>query len=224
MKVNNMGRRIVMVGCAVMLVLGFLAACGSGFPDASRTGSPSTEHAASPQASAPSSSSAAETGGASASAEGMARPPGPSAAAAEPSPASASAGHEAEPSEPSPSATETPDAAASPPEPSAPDDAATSPAASSRAPADAPDEEPAVHVVEIKDFAFSPETLEIRAGDAVKFVNRDDVGHTATADDGSFDTGILKRDEEQTVTFAEAGEFPYYCEPHPGMRGTIVVK
>ncbi|WP_199624760.1 cupredoxin domain-containing protein [Paenibacillus alkalitolerans] len=88
----------------------------------------------------------------------------------------------------------------------------------------AADEQPAAaHVVEIVDFAFSPEKLEIKAGDTVTFVNRDKVGHTATADDKSFDTGQLGRDEEKQITFNEAGEFSYFCSPHPGMKATIVV-
>ncbi|TLS48476.1 hypothetical protein FE782_30540 [Paenibacillus antri] len=87
-----------------------------------------------------------------------------------------------------------------------------------------PKAEPVRHVVEIVDFAFSQDRLEINAGDTVVFVNKDAVGHTATAEDGSFDTGILKQGEEKEVTFAEAGEFPYICTPHPGMKATILVK
>jgi plastocyanin len=87
-----------------------------------------------------------------------------------------------------------------------------------------PAEAPVVHTVEIIEFAFSPETIEIKAGDIVAFVNRDEVGHTATADDESFDTGLLKKDEEKRVTFDAAGEFSYICLPHPTMKGTIKVK
>ncbi|MDG0795301.1 plastocyanin/azurin family copper-binding protein [Cohnella ginsengisoli] len=88
------------------------------------------------------------------------------------------------------------------------------------------DEKPAAktYVVEISDFSFTVEKLEIHPGDSVKFVNRDKVKHTATADDGSFDTGLLGQDESKTVVFENEGEFGYYCTPHPGMRATIVVK
>lgn len=79
-------------------------------------------------------------------------------------------------------------------------------------------------MVEIRNFAYSPQTVEIRAGGSVRFINRDRAGHTATADDGYFDTGMLGQNEEAVITFDEAGEFPYYCIPHPHMRGTIVVK
>ena len=80
-----------------------------------------------------------------------------------------------------------------------------------------------VHVVEIVNFAFSPSTLEIKQGDSVKFINRDEVKHTATGDDDSFDTGLLGQDEEHVIIFSETGEFHYYCTPHPGMQGTITV-
>ncbi|MDG0808921.1 cupredoxin domain-containing protein [Cohnella rhizosphaerae] len=80
------------------------------------------------------------------------------------------------------------------------------------------------YVVEIADFSFTVDKLEIHPGDSVTFVNRDKIKHTATADDGSFDTGLLGQDESKTVVFKKAGEFGYYCTPHPGMRATIVVK
>lgn len=98
--------------------------------------------------------------------------------------------------------------------------ASGSPAAATAKPA----EKTTAHTVEITNFAFSPETLEISKGDTVTFINKDEVSHTATADDGSFDTGLLAQKESKTVTFNETGEFGYYCEPHPGMRGTIIVK
>lgn len=77
--------------------------------------------------------------------------------------------------------------------------------------------------VEIKDFAFSPATLNVKVGDTVTWTNQDSVGHSATADDGSFDTGILAQGESNTVTFTEAGTFSYHCTPHPNMTATVVV-
>ncbi len=89
---------------------------------------------------------------------------------------------------------------------------------------DASEQSVKVHIVEIVDFAFSPGKLEIHAGDRVKFINRDKVKHSATANGKSFDTGLLGQDEGKEVTFAEDGEFTYYCMPHPAMKGTIIVK
>lgn len=78
--------------------------------------------------------------------------------------------------------------------------------------------------VEIKGFAFSPASITVKAGTQVTFTNRDSVGHTATADDASFDTGILAKDESGTVTFDTPGTFTYHCTPHPNMKGTVVVE
>lgn len=82
----------------------------------------------------------------------------------------------------------------------------------------------AANAVEISNFKFSPPTLTVKVGDKVTWTNRDSVGHTATADDGSFDTGILDQGKSGTVTFDKAGTFGYYCVPHPKMRGTIIVQ
>ncbi|MDQ8734309.1 plastocyanin/azurin family copper-binding protein [Paenibacillus sp. LHD-38] len=89
---------------------------------------------------------------------------------------------------------------------------------------DKPSDAVTVHTVEITNFAFSPEKLEISQGDIVTFINKDEVKHSATADNGEFDTELLAQNESMKVTFSDAGEFGYYCIPHPGMRGSIVVK
>ena len=75
----------------------------------------------------------------------------------------------------------------------------------------------------IKDFAFSPKPLVVPAGTVVRIVNEDDAPHTATADDGAFDTGSLGRDESEDITLPAAGEFSYHCAIHDYMRGVIRV-
>ena len=87
----------------------------------------------------------------------------------------------------------------------------------------------AVKVVEIRNMQFVPATLTIKAGDSVKWVNRDRAPHTATRDSGDprFDTGNLSKDQEsKAVTFsAESGAegFDYVCTIHDGMRGKVIV-
>ena len=81
-----------------------------------------------------------------------------------------------------------------------------------------------VYTVVIKEFSFNPSVLAIKAGDSVTFVNEDSVRHTATDLNGAFDTGLLSKGQEgSTVTFDSAGEFGYFCIPHPGMRGMITI-
>lgn len=80
------------------------------------------------------------------------------------------------------------------------------------------------HVIDISNFSFSMDTLEIHKGDTVTFINHDSAEHSATADDNSFDTGLLAKDESKTITFDQAGEISYHCSVHPGMQAKIDVK
>jgi plastocyanin len=80
------------------------------------------------------------------------------------------------------------------------------------------------NTVEIKNFAYSPATLTVKVGDTVTWTNKDIAGHSATADDGSFDTGVLSQGESGSFTFTKAGTFGYFCTPHPNIKGTIIVE
>lgn len=77
--------------------------------------------------------------------------------------------------------------------------------------------------VTIVNIAFDPPTLEVAVGATVTWTNEDGVQHTATADDGSFDTGAIEQGGTAEVTFNTAGTFAYTCAFHPGMHGEIVV-
>jgi plastocyanin len=79
-------------------------------------------------------------------------------------------------------------------------------------------------VVHIASFAFKPADLTVHVGDSVTFVNDDNVAHTATASDKSFDSGNLDANAKWTHTFNTAGSFSYVCSYHPMMKGTISVK
>ena len=56
------------------------------------------------------------------------------------------------------------------------------------------------------------------------WTNRDAVGHTATARNGSWDTGALDEGQSGSVRFTVAGTYRYVCTPHPDMTGTVVVR
>ncbi len=77
--------------------------------------------------------------------------------------------------------------------------------------------------VDIADFAFDPDPLEIPVGTTVTWTNQDTAPHTATADDGSFDSGRLDNGGTFSFTFDTPGTYPYHCDIHPRMTGTIVV-
>jgi plastocyanin len=78
--------------------------------------------------------------------------------------------------------------------------------------------------VTIQNMAFSPATLTVKVGDKVTWTNQDSVGHSSTADDNSFDTGVIAQGQSGTNTFAKAGTYTYHCSVHPNMKATIIVQ
>jgi len=78
--------------------------------------------------------------------------------------------------------------------------------------------------VAIDGFAFKPADITVPAGTAVVWYNNDSVIHTATARDGSFDSGSLSKGDTFSHTFEAKGSFEYYCIPHPYMTGVIIVE
>ena len=77
--------------------------------------------------------------------------------------------------------------------------------------------------VTIKDFKFSPASITVHVGDTITWTNQDIAPHTATASDGSFDTGTINKGKSGSATFSKAGTIPYICSIHPNMKGTVVV-
>jgi len=80
------------------------------------------------------------------------------------------------------------------------------------------------NAVTIQNFAFSPATITIKAGEKVTWTNQDSIGHSATADNGSFDTGVLQQGQSGNVTFSKTGTFTYHCSVHPNMKATVIVQ
>jgi plastocyanin len=144
--------------------------------------------------------------------------PEPEPAAPEPAPAPAAP---PEPAAPAPAAPEQPAAALAPAEPEAPEP--------QRVRDDAPVDEPrasaaASTTVTIKDFDFTPAAITVNVGDTVTWTNDGPTAHSATASNGSFDTGIYGAGESRSHTFDQAGTFAYICTPHPFMKGTVTVQ
>lgn len=78
--------------------------------------------------------------------------------------------------------------------------------------------------VHLHNDAFSPATLTVHTGDTVRWINDDDDAHTVTATDGSFDSKGLDTNSSWSHTFTKTGTYKYFCQLHPFMKGTIVVK
>jgi plastocyanin len=79
--------------------------------------------------------------------------------------------------------------------------------------------------IEIKDFAFNPQTLTVKSGEKVTWINRDEEPHTIVSVEKQFKKSTaLDTDQEFTITAAAPGTYNYFCSVHPKMTGTIVVE
>ncbi len=77
--------------------------------------------------------------------------------------------------------------------------------------------------VKISNYAFSPQTITVTAGTAVMWTNMDQIAHTVTASDNSFDSGNLNQNQSWTHTFSKPGKYAYVCSYHPNMTATVIV-
>jgi len=77
--------------------------------------------------------------------------------------------------------------------------------------------------VAVKDFAFNPATITATVGQTITFTNGDSAPHTATLDDGSCTTPNIANGASDGLTFSAAGTYPFHCNVHPNMKGTITV-
>lgn len=81
---------------------------------------------------------------------------------------------------------------------------------------------PRVHTVVIDDMVFGPAPSGVRAGDTVRWVNKDIFRHTATARDRSFDVDLPPDATADTVV-RRPGPIKVYCRFHPGMKLDLTV-
>jgi plastocyanin len=78
--------------------------------------------------------------------------------------------------------------------------------------------------IEIKDFAFNPQTITVKAGEKVTWINRDEEPHTVVSVEKQFKKSTaLDTDQEFSITAGGPGTYTYFCSVHPKMTGTIVV-
>ena len=83
---------------------------------------------------------------------------------------------------------------------------------------------PKVHTVTIADMRFMPQTLSVARGDLVVWVNKDIVPHTATAQDGGFDSKTIESNASWALRVRKVGKFDYVCTLHPTMKALLHVK
>ncbi|MFF4550741.1 cupredoxin domain-containing protein [Streptomyces sp. NPDC001435] len=101
----------------------------------------------------------------------------------------------------------------------------TTPSPASSAPAPASTNAGAPRIT-MKNFAFNPATLTVKAGEKITVVNEDSTAHTVTASEGgAFDTGSIAGGKSGTFTApSKAGSYAFTCTFHPNMKGTLTVR
>jgi amicyanin len=77
--------------------------------------------------------------------------------------------------------------------------------------------------VAIRNFAFGPQVVTIKAGTTVHWTNNDTEAHTVTSDNGVFHSPVLQPGASYSYTFTKPGTYSYYCTIHPFMTGKVVV-
>ena len=77
--------------------------------------------------------------------------------------------------------------------------------------------------VSISGFQFDPADLPVAPGTEVTWTNDDPESHTVTADDGSFDSGVMDPGATFSAVVDAEGAVTYICQIHPAMKGTITV-
>ena len=80
--------------------------------------------------------------------------------------------------------------------------------------------------ITIKNFAFDPPALTVKAGTVVTWTNQDGAAHTIVSDTGSpepFTSSPFSTGQSYSFTFTRPGTYPYHCSIHPSMTGTVTV-
>ncbi len=78
--------------------------------------------------------------------------------------------------------------------------------------------------VPMRSYLFLPETITVKKGATITWINEDAPAHTVTADDGTWDSGRLAWGDTWKRTFEAAGTFAYHCALHGPMKATVVVE
>jgi plastocyanin len=78
-------------------------------------------------------------------------------------------------------------------------------------------------VVHMKDIQFDPEKATAKAGQAVCWVNDEDIQHDVSAENGAFESDLYGKGKTYTTTVADPGTIGYVCTVHPNMTGTLEV-
>ena len=79
------------------------------------------------------------------------------------------------------------------------------------------------HLVEIRNLEFMPKSIEVKPGDKITWINYDLVPHTVTADDESWDSGLINSNDKWETEVKEDMYASYFCRYHPTMKARLDV-
>ncbi|MCH9698813.1 MAG: amicyanin [Gammaproteobacteria bacterium] len=77
------------------------------------------------------------------------------------------------------------------------------------------------HIIEIRDLNFFPAEIKVNPGDTVRWVNKDFVPHTATANNRNWDSRLIGINNQWELVINGDTIEDYYCIYHPNMKGVI---
>jgi len=75
----------------------------------------------------------------------------------------------------------------------------------------------------IKNFAFDPASVTVKAGSTVRWENKDSVPHRILFADGTY-SQLLAASDSWSRKIDQAGTYDYACTIHPTMQGTVIVE
>jgi plastocyanin len=78
----------------------------------------------------------------------------------------------------------------------------------------------------IDNFAFGPQSLTVKAGTTVVWINRDEEPHTVvySGEARLFRSKPLDTNDKFSFRFSQPGTYKYYCSVHPHMTGVVIVQ
>lgn len=79
------------------------------------------------------------------------------------------------------------------------------------------------HTVEIRNLEYEPNVLSVAPGDTITWINYDIVPHTVTADDESWDSGLIESNGKWQLVVQEDTFTTYFCRYHPNMKSKLEI-
>jgi len=77
--------------------------------------------------------------------------------------------------------------------------------------------------IRMRNFAFGPAAVTVAVGYRITWIDDDAVPHSATAQDGQWNTNQVVPGGNFTVTMTKPGTYAYSCNDHPFMQAKVIV-